>query len=224
MRDQVSSSREIADTQRKCTALLTGFGPFPGVPHNVTGQLVSEVGRRMRDRFPSSRIVTAELPTEWDRAPEQVADLVCELQPAVAIHFGVSGAAQGFVVETVARNHAGRADAAGLLPSLCTLEPFGPDELTTQLPAGRLCARLNRLGLPNRLSRDAGSYLCNAVFYRSVLTQQELGSAGRSGFIHMPVAVAGVPNRQRSHNRAPVFDFETAVRGGVEIVSACLGQ
>ena len=224
MRDQFSQSGEMAAASATCTALLTGFGPFPGVPHNVSGVLVHQIGARIRKRFPTSRIVTEALPTEWEFAPERVADLICNLRPSIAIHFGVSDQAHGFVIETLAQNQTGRLDAAGYLPSESEIEPFGPRTLASQLPTGRLCSRLNRLGLPNRLSRDAGTYLCNAVFYRSVLTQTELGTGGRSGFVHLPVAVGGGPNdRRRYRSPAPVIDFEMAVRGGVEIVSSCLG-
>jgi len=225
MRDQFSQSGDAIAGSSTCTALLTGFGPFPGVPHNVSAQLVEEIKVRLRRRFPSSRIVAEALPTEWDIAPERAADLICNLRPSIAIHFGVSDLARGFVIETLAQNQTGRPDAAGLLPTSIQIEPFGPDTLASQLPTGRLCSRLSRLGFPNRLSRDAGTYLCNAVFYRSVLTQFELGAGGRSGFVHLPVAVgAGPRDRRRHRSPVPVIDFEMAVRGGVEIVSSCIGS
>lgn len=211
----------------QCAALITGFGPFPGVPHNVSGRLAEEVGDALRKRFTSSRIVTAALPTEWEVAPERISDMICDLKPAVALHFGVSDQASGFVIETVARNATGRVDAAGTMPNADYLEPFGPDELATQLPAGRIHARLRRLGLPSRLSRDAGTYLCNAVFYRSVLTQTELGLGGQSGFIHLPVAIpdqCGNVTRRRKTAGTTTMDLESVVRGGIEILSTCLGN
>jgi pyroglutamyl-peptidase len=160
------------------------------------------------------------LPTEWHVAPAQVGDLVLDLKPRLALHFGVSDLASGFVIETIARNHALRMDAVGLLPTAPFIDPFGPPEMATQLPAARLQARLKKLGLPARLSRDAGAYLCNAVFYRSVLAQRATGRSGRSGFIHLPVRVA---ERCSSSRHAPL-DIDRAVRGGVEIVAACLNH
>jgi len=121
----------------------------------------------------------------------------------------------------VARNHAGRVDAAGLMPQIPMIDPFGPAEMATQLPAARMQARLMKRGLPVRLSRDAGAYLCNAVFYRSVLAQRATGLGGRSGFIHLPVQVSD--GRNAAARRAPL-DIEQAVLGGVEIVAACLNQ
>lgn len=210
-----------------CAVLITGFGPFPGVPYNVSALLAEQVGEQVRQRFPSSTVVTAALPTEWEAAPELTSELICDLKPSLALHFGVSEQAHGFVIETLARNQTGRLDAAGELPMIPVIEPFGPDEMQTQLPAGRINARLRRLGLPSRLSRDAGTYLCNAVFYRSVLTQKELGLGGRSGFVHLPVAVRGEregrgPATRR--RRDVKLDFDRAKRGGVEIVSACLNR
>ena len=209
------------------TILITGFGPFPGVPHNVSAAIAVAVGNAISRRFPSTRVVATALPTEWEIAPERISDLICDLKPALALHFGVSGLAQGFVIETIARNETGRVDAAGLLPASGFLEPFGPDEIPTQLPAGRIHARLKRLGLPARLSRDAGTYLCNAVFYRSVLTQRELGHGGRSGFIHVPSTIRGAhPSRIAKTRAEPAsfLDFEDAKRGAIEIVAACLSR
>ena len=205
-----------------CTALITGFGPFPGVEFNISATLAERVGQSIQRRFPSSRVITAALPTEWDIAPERTSDLILEHQPTVAVHFGVSDIAQGFVVETIARNATARADAAGIEPTTSEIEPFGPDTIATQLPAARIDARLKRLGLPSRLSRDAGTYLCNAVFYRSLLTQSELGQGGRSGFIHLPVSVRQ-PNSPVRDLAAPI-NFEGALRGGIEVISACLSQ
>jgi len=226
MRDQTSAPSDATFLKSTCTALLTGFGPFPGVPYNVSEALVDAIGAKLSRRYPSLRFVTQALPTEWEIAPERAVDLICDLKPDIAIHFGVSAEAKGFVIETRAQNKTGRADAAGEMPLAEAIEPFGPVELATQLPAGRLCARLGRIGLTSRLSRDAGTYLCNAVFYRSVLTQTELGSGGRSGFVHLPVAVENAPRGRRrpGSNRVAVLDFDDAVRGGAELVAACLGR
>ena len=209
-----------------CAVLITGFGPFPGVPHNVSASLAEEVGSEVRRRFPSSNVVTAALPTEWEIAPERVSDLICDLKPALAVHFGVSDLAHGFVIETLARNATGKLDASGAMPVIPVIEPFGPEHIPTMLPAGRINARLKRLGLPTRLSRDAGTYLCNAVFYRSVLTQKELGNGGRSGFVHLPVAIEEAPGRDAHHRkrRAVNLDFDRAKQGGIEIISACLNM
>jgi pyroglutamyl-peptidase len=202
--------------------LITGFGPFPGMPDNISAIIATEVGAEARRQFTWSRVITAALPTEWEVAPEMIADLICDHRPALALHFGVSAQARGFVIETIARNEAYRLDAAGQFPLMPEIEPFGPDEMATQLPAGRINARLQRIGLPTRLSRDAGTYLCNAVFYRSVLTQRELGGGGRSGFIHLPAAI-----KKKSAARNPLagnLDLESTKRGALEIIAACLNR
>lgn len=205
----------------RCQILITGFGPFPGVPRNVSATVAERISQAVRWRFPSTGVVWSALPTEWLIAPTHVGDLVLDLKPRLALHFGVSHLASGFVIETVARNHAGRLDAAGVSPQTSIIDPFGPAEMATQLPAARLQARLQKLGLPVRLSRDAGAYLCNAVFYRSVLAQRATGLGGRSGFIHLPVRV---PERRNGSSARVPLDIDRAVRGGVEIVAACLNQ
>ncbi len=207
------------------TILITGFGPFPGVPHNISEMLATEVARLVRKKIATADVVATTLPTEWDVAPDLICDLICDVRPALAVHFGVSDRAEGFVVETIARNRTGRVDAAGVEPLAAILDPFGPEQYATQLPAGRMAARLRRIGLPAQISRDAGSYLCNAVFYRSVQSQRLSGAGGRSGFVHVPVSVTdNSAGRGLIRRRRPVLDLDATIRGGIEVVEACLNR
>ena len=199
------------------TILLTGFGPFPGVPHNVSGDLVRRVALAARQALPAYDVVARILPTEWHIAPTHVTDLIQELRPRLSLHFGVSNRAPGFVVETLARNAAGRMDAAGFGPDDDVLDPFGPTALPTGLPAGRIVARLHRMHLPAILSRDAGEYLCNAVFYASMRAQAALNPGARCGFIHLPTSISSTPNRG-------LLCLDRATLGGLEIIDAALGR
>ncbi len=197
------------------TILITGFGPFPGVPRNASSDLSARVARRARSAFPGVNIVHETLATEWNVAPGRVMDLVHGLRPQLALHFGVSHRAPGFVIETIARNATGRIDAAGVLPESGLIDRQGPVQLATQLPAGRILSRLRRLRLPAVLSRDAGAYLCNAVFYTSVRMQARLDRGGQSGFIHLPSNLGGAG--------AGPLCMDRATAGGLEIIAACLG-
>ncbi len=51
----------------RSTVLLTGFGPFPGVPSNTSADLVKKVVRLARRTLPEFHFAAAVLPTEWTR-------------------------------------------------------------------------------------------------------------------------------------------------------------
>lgn len=201
-------------TTTKPTALITGFGPFPGVPLNATTLLVPRLASAARQRFPNWRFASAILPTEWHRAPVELARHHARARPLWALHFGVSREARGFVIETTGRNLCREtADAAGVKPGCLCLDADGPPIRAVNLPLDIIRRRLDRRGLPAASSDDAGGYLCNAILYHS------LGHAGRaprpvrSGFIHVP-ADLGQPGSALS--------LADALAGGLEILSACL--
>jgi pyroglutamyl-peptidase len=192
---------------RTATLLLTGFGPFPGVPANQTKRLVMRLAALARRRWPKLHVVTEVLPTEWIRAPLLVASALDRWQPDVALHFGVSGHAAGFDIECFARNKTRpMRDATGLLPSAPQLDPAGGRHLRSNTHAGALIGPLRRAGLVCRRSDDAGGYLCNAVYYRSLLHARHHAPDRFVAFVH-------VPKRLRA---------ELCLQGAMTIVEAAL--
>ena len=75
--------------------LLTGFGPFPGVPTNPSAWLAETLAEGLPAPDLHGRIHVRIFPTEW-QAAGLVADLCETLQPHVMIHFGVSEHAKTF--------------------------------------------------------------------------------------------------------------------------------
>ena len=193
--------------------LITGFGPFPGVPVNVSGVLAQAIGAAAGQMFPRARFEIAVLPTEWVAAPLLLEELMMRHRPEVALHFGVSNQARGFVVETQARNIASHVDASGAAPITDALFPNHSDAHAATLPAARIVQRLRRAGLPATLSQDAGAYLCNAILFHSLRLGGGLASPAASGFIHIPT---------RLPRRSAELTFDDAVRGGLEIVATAL--
>lgn len=204
------------------TILLTGFGPFPGTPENLTSRLVPELARRATRRFRGHIIVSDVLPTEWSRAPQRLAELYALHTPKLALHFGVSERTTGFTIETTAYNRcASVADTAGCLPSAPQIELEGSDSLTTRLPASQIVARLQALNLPVTLSPDAGSYLCNSIFYRTLIHAAALPRTTVAGFIHLPSQLA--ERGDARHTATRPFDWNVALLGSMEILRVCLG-
>ena len=195
------------------TVLLTGFGPFPGVRRNASDVLARRLAESARRRYPGTTFVHATLPTEWIGAPLRLEELTMTHRPDIALHFGVSHQAEGFVIETSARNVAEKADAVGTHPMANELVPNQPTVRQTKLPAARVVNRLRRIGLPACVSHDAGAYLCNAIFFHSLRLNDLVNPDAQSAFIHLPAALA---------NRNKPMSQPEAVRGGLEIIATVL--
>ena len=167
--------------------LVTGFGPFPGVPFNASSVLVEQLSETDCRSIPRATIVSAILPTDWRLAADLSRRLVEKIDPGIILHFGVSRRCTGFEVETQARNLASPfLDHAGRAPLGRTVRRGTPPMLKTTLPAPLLVQRLRLAGLPAVISSDAGRYLCNAVLYETLLHIRDRKPAPLVGFIHIP--------------------------------------
>ncbi len=193
--------------------MITGFGPFPGVAHNISGDFAHELAGVVAQRFPKRRVVAHVLPVDWVQTPRELSDIYAREQPQLLLNFGISGLACGFIVEQVAQNSCGTSvDVRGAQSrSRYVTQKSDPVSLPTRLPAQPIVSRLQALGIPATLSADAGTYLCNAVFYHSVCMPGADSPDVVSGFIHIPPV----------YTRA--FSHERALTGGLEIVRICLG-
>lgn len=204
--------------------MLTGFGPFPGVPQNVSERFVAKLAHLAARRFSAHRVVARILPTEWERAPARLETLYERERPKLVLHFGVSSDADAYVLEHVAHNVCRPAeDAAGALPPDRVVVQGGADTLVAKLPAEDIVERLRALHVPVRMSEDAGGYLCNAILYRSLLIASRRGRPEAVGFFHIPNAIPPALGKTRETGVAR-FDWGTALIGGLEIIRTCLGR
>ena len=216
----------MATTNGRTTVLLTGFGPFPSMPANATSILVPRLAEAARTAFPGINFETRTLPTEWAAGIEHLDGCYREVVPAIALHFGVSSRARGFEVEARGRNRlALLPDAAGILPSAPVLRANGHEFLSSTVPVGAIVSRLRQRGLPAFVSRDAGTYLCNAALYAALDMARRMARDHRIGFIHVPSSLLVEERRPAFgvHPRCPLT-WRDAVDGGLEIIGAALGR
>jgi len=195
------------------TVLLTGFGPFPGVTQNVSGELVEALAQRARDVLRDHNVVSQVLPTEWARVPELAAALHAEHRPVLALHFGVAREATGFRLETTAVNLCRASlDANEALPAAECLIEDGIAFRKASIDVAAIAEALRAGGYPVSISDDAGSYLCNALLYHS-LTAAAANQPRRCrvGFVHIPADLS-----------QPPFALQYAVSGALEILNAAL--
>ena len=162
--------------------LLTGFGPFPGMPHNPSQFAVE----RFPDKLGRMEIQRVVLPTIYDTAGATIETLLVETKPDICLCLGVAG--DSFLrLETVARNHGtlSAPDQSGAIRS-GPIAPTGPDTYSCTLPFAAIHAALKQLGIAAELTEDAGGFVCNHIFYSARHAIERHGLPTACGFLHVP--------------------------------------
>ncbi len=103
--------------------------------------------------------------------------------------FGLATRARKLRIETRAQNAlALLPDAAGKTPRRGTIAAGKPAAVAMPMPAQRLLAAVRKAGVPARLSRDAGRYLCNYLCWRAA---EAAGKQQRSAPRRLRACAAG---------------------------------
>jgi pyroglutamyl-peptidase len=163
--------------------LLTGFEPFDGATTNPTAQLVEHVASlRLTD------VAARVLPTSYRRSEAAVTAAVRELRPRVVCMLGLHAGATTLRFEQVALNlnQAGKPDNDGELRCAQRIRETGPVGYFSTLPFEPMRQLAEHAGENLEVSRDAGGFVCNHVFYTvSEILASELPEAS-AGFVHVP--------------------------------------
>ena len=163
------------------TILVTGFGPFPGAPHNPTAILVARLARIRR---PNLRVVGHVFATEYAAVDRDLPRLIAQYRPDALLMFGLHGQARTLRIETLARNALGRNRDAGGRTAKTRAIVAGSPHTRMVTPAERLMRAARRAGVPAALSRDAGSYLCNYLCWRTA--EAAIKGPRVAAFVHVP--------------------------------------
>ncbi len=167
--------------------LVAGFGPFPGAPRNPSGDLALALGRMRRPGLAEVKIHAHVFPTIYAAVTKELPRLLAKYDPDAVLLFGLAGCSDRLRIETRAVNAASliHPDAARSVPPSRKLDPKAPAELFVRPEVRRLIAAARRGGVPARLSRDAGRYVCNASLF-ACLDKTRGARRPLVTFIHIP--------------------------------------
>lgn len=172
------------------TILITAFEPFGGETINpsemVLGMLPDEIGG-----YSIRKLV---LPVEHDRSVKIAAAEYDKLQPAALIMLGQAGGRRAITPETTAK---ATVDSGGEHETLCST-----------LPVERIVDALTVRGIQCERSDDAGTYVCNTLFYRML---EHNGGEVPTGFVHVPYI------REQGHADKPFMEIAD-IQLGVETI------
>ncbi len=188
-------------------ALLSGYEPFGGGEINPS---IEALWPLQEELVGDLRVV--ELPVVWDEAWELLLDEIMALDPDIVIATGQAGSDR-MRFETNAVNSEVGTDNDDVTRSGEEVVEGGPASLPDRLPEDVMSAAMEQAGYATSISSDAGTYLCNHVFYH--LMHHAEFDAERddlvAGFIH--VSPAG------QYSSYSVEDITEAHRVGLEALS-----
>jgi pyroglutamyl-peptidase len=168
--------------------LITGFGPFPRVPHNPSARLARDVAADPRWRRLDVTAEALVLETRYAAIETHLVPKIREFRPDAILMLGVAARRRHVGIETRAVNRVSRLmpDAGGRMVAQLAYRPGAAHVLRSRAPAGAMMRAMRSCGVNAKLSRDAGRYLCNAAYF-DVLAQASEAKRARTAFIHVPM-------------------------------------
>ena len=203
--------------------MIGGFGPFPGAPFNPSGVLALRLARRRRPAFANLRRHAHVFATSYAAVDRDLPALFAA-EPEIVLLFGVAARRRHVCIETRARNAVSVLfpDASRYRPADAVIAPGGANARYGRAPFARLVGAIRTGKVPARVSRDAGRYLCNYIYWRALehANGQGPNSHGSNNhgpnnqgplvvFVHIP-AISHKPRprrrpNQRNKHRPPSF-------------------
>ena len=150
--------------------LITGFGPFPGVPVNPCVEVLG--------KYETQAVIKL-----LDVTYGCVRDFVKSLPEYKAvIHLGVAVKAESFRVESRALNHmSGSGDASGKILPQGRIENDAPGFINSTFPVEQFFEK-HKGQLNISISDSAGDYLCNYIYWHSLRKFKNIPVL----FLHIP--------------------------------------
>src|SRR4051812_6612438 len=197
----------------KLRILVTGFGPFPGAPHNPTMPLVARLLRLRRPAFSEAEFSGHIFRVTYKAVDLELPQLLAKHRPHALLMFGLATRTPHLRVETRARNAVTMlwpdADHTsvrrGSIAGSAGAKMFGPH-------TARLLRAAIATGIDARASRDAGSYLCNYLSWRAIEATCRDDGPRLAAFVHVPP----IPRDGASHRKGmtPGITLEQLVDAG----------
>ena len=178
------------------TIVVSGFDRYQGVSVNPS----LEVARALQahgvpvsspdDPLQGARlnIIAVQLPISFANAWPVLRHAIDAARPDIVIATGLKRDARGIMMERCATNlmDAAKPDADNVTPRRLPIDPQGPAAYWTRLPLSAILKNFAARGIPASLSSDAGTYVCNSLFYHLLRWTADQGHV-LAGFVSLPL-------------------------------------
>lgn len=173
--------------------LVSGFEPFGVLERNNSEDTVA----LLPDRAGGIEIKKIVLPVEYNRCAELLLEQARKWQADAIVCTGVAERRSAVCLEYVAINvmDCAQPDNAGRVALGDVIEEEADAVLYTSLPVEKMLRAVINTGIPASVSFDAGTYVCNNLFYKLMYEIKYSSVCKCGGFIHLPPAREISPDR-----------------------------
>ncbi|MCI1935409.1 MAG: pyroglutamyl-peptidase I [Bifidobacteriaceae bacterium] len=205
---------------RTYKVVVSGFEPFNKETANASG----EVAKRLESEEAIARIqeicgdaisVTSQLlPLSFDQAWPTLLRTINEVKPDIIVAIGMKSHARGVNLERCAINiiDADKPDAFNVQPRKVAVAADGPAAFWTKLPLRSILQTFAEGEIiPASLSSDAGTYVCNALFYQLMDWCSHQPDV-LAGFVSLPT----INETDRTQNGLPLKQM---VEAGIQVIA-----
>jgi pyroglutamyl-peptidase len=199
--------------------LIGGFGRFPGAPVNPSGLVAARLGQRRRPALAGTRFVSHVFATRYASVDRDLPALLEREAPDIVLLFGVATRAARLRIEELARNRMSVLfpDASGFRPERPAIAP-GRAAMRNPRPIARLMHAARLAGVRAARSRNAGTYLCNYIYWRALEATRAQDGPRLAVFVHVPpIRLKARPSGKRHR---PTYGLGELVRAGEAILIA----
>ncbi|KAB8292691.1 pyroglutamyl-peptidase I [Bifidobacterium avesanii] len=176
--------------------VVCGFDHYDGVEVNPAYEVPRALAERglggpvdaddpLRDADVTVNAVS--MPVSFTKSWPALHEAIEATRPRIVVAMGLKRAARGIALERCATNRVSddRPDVDNMTPQHDVINPSGPAAYWTRLPLRSILADYTTAGIPATLSSDAGTYVCNSLFYQLLdwAASQERVVAG---FVSLP--------------------------------------
>ena len=177
------------------TLLVTGFEPFGGETVNASWEAASRLEGWRGEGFVAA---ARKLPCVYDVCVVELSRLFEALLPAAILMTGQAARRSVVSVERIARNEASAVtpDNHGVVRGLNAAADTGRPWLESGACVGRIARAILGAGVPARVSVNAGDYVCNHLYYGTLVWLHEAAPQTPAVFIHLPATPRQLPRRR----------------------------
>ncbi|MFV2068315.1 MAG: pyroglutamyl-peptidase I [Pirellulales bacterium] len=185
------------------TVLLTAFEPYGPWQENASWLALVELTRNMPQE---PQVTTRRYPVDFGEVQARLAkDLQANYD--VVLHLGQAPGDKEIRLEAIGLNLGQESSES----PFC-LTDNGPVAFRSELPLADWTRRIDRAGIPARVSYHAGLYLCNAILYWTHYQAEVQGLKSRATLLHLPLDSAHGSDQGSDTPTLPAATSARAVR------------
>jgi len=174
------------------TILITGFEPFGGEKVNASWEAARQLeGWRCKDFVAVARL----MPCAYESSVKKLIQEIEALRPGAILMTGQAARRGAVCVERFARNldDANAPDNAGALRTALRISRAAPEWLEATAQVGAIARAVKDAGIPARVSRNAGGFVCNHLYFRALEHLRGLDHPIPAVFLHLPATPEQTP-------------------------------